>query len=238
MMLIDKALQENNIWVVFQPVVDLITGDIFSYEALVRSSVPAIMDAQTLIDRSVSEKMCGKLGRAIRIMASEGCPEQTLFLNIHPKEFDEGWLVRPDDAIFTHENPVYIEITESLPLSRFQYYSSVLKELRFKGICLAVDDLGSGYSNLKYIADLSPEIVKLDRRMIVGIASNPRLQILLKSTIRLCKDLGAKTVVEGIESPDELAACIEAGADFGQGFFLARPSVPPPALDRSALVVL
>jgi EAL domain-containing protein (putative c-di-GMP-specific phosphodiesterase class I) len=238
MMLIDKALRENTIWVVFQPVVDLVSGDIFSYEALVRSSVPAIQDAQTLIDTAVSEKMCGKLGRALRMMATEGCPEMTLFLNVHPKEFDEGWLVRPDDAIFTHQNPIYIEITESIPLSRFQYYQSVLKELRFKGICLAVDDLGSGYSNLKYIADLSPEIVKLDRRMIVGIASNRRLRILLQSTIRLCADLGARTVVEGIETYEELSVCIDAGANFGQGFFLARPSVPPPKIDRSALIVL
>jgi EAL domain-containing protein (putative c-di-GMP-specific phosphodiesterase class I) len=238
LMLVDKALTENCIWVVFQPVVDLVSGDIFSYEALVRCSVPGLQDAQTLIDRSVSEKMCGRLGRAIRKMASEGCPEQTLFLNIHPTEFDEGWLVRPDDAIFTHSNPIYLEITESIPLSRFQFYRSVLKELRFKGVCLAVDDLGSGYSNLKYIADLSPEIVKLDRRMIIGIATNRRLQILLKSTIRLCADLSAKTVVEGIESYEELAACIDAGADFGQGYFLAKPSTPPPQIERSALIVL
>ena len=114
----------------------------------------------------------------------------------------------------------------------------MLKELRFKGICLAVDDLGSGYSNLKYIADLSPEVVKLDRRMIIGIATNRRLQILLKSTIRLCTDLSARTVVEGIESYEELAACIDAGADFGQGYFLAKPSTPPPEIERSALIVL
>ncbi len=237
-MLINKALREKTIWVVFQPVVNLTTREIFSYEALVRSSDPDLRDAQTLIDRSVTEKVCGKLGRAIRLMASEGCPEKTLFLNIHPKEFDEGWLVRPDDAIFTHNNPIYLEITESIPLSRFQFYKSVLRELRFKGICLAVDDLGSGYSNLKYIADLSPEIVKLDRRMIIGIATNPRLQILLKSTIRLCADLGAKTVVEGIETYEELSMCIDAGADFGQGYYLARPSVPPPSIDQSALIVL
>lgn len=238
MTIIEKALSENNIWVVFQPVVDLHTGDIFSYEALVRSSVPEIQDAQTLIDRSVTEKMCGKLGRALRTMASDQCPDSRLFLNIHPKEFDEGWLVRPDDAIFTHNSPIYIEITESIPLSRFQYYQSVLQELRFKGICLAVDDLGSGYSNLKYIADLSPEIVKLDRRMIIGLPTNRRLQILLRATVRLCADLGARTVVEGIETPDELAAAIDAGAHYGQGYFLAMPSIPPPPLSQPAMVCL
>ena len=88
MTIIEKALADNNIWVVFQPVVDLHSGSIFSYEALVRSSVPDIQDAQTLIDRSVTEKMCGKLGRALRAMASDQCPDTPLFLNIHPKEFD------------------------------------------------------------------------------------------------------------------------------------------------------
>ena len=238
MTLIQQALSQNAIWVVFQPVVNLITGEIFSYEALVRSSFPDLHDAQSLIDRAVAEKMCGRLGRELRIMASEGCPEKALFLNIHPKEFDEGWLVRPDDAIFTHNSPVYLEITESIPLSRFQYYKSVLTELRFKGISLAVDDLGSGYSNLKYIADLSPEIVKLDRRMIIGLPTNQRLQILLRATVRLCSDLGAKTVVEGIETAEELAAAIDAGAHFGQGYFLARPSFPPPRLSQSSLVCI
>jgi EAL domain-containing protein (putative c-di-GMP-specific phosphodiesterase class I) len=238
MMLIEKALAENTIWVVYQPVVDLLTSEIFSYESLVRSSVPGLHDAQTLIDRSVTEKMCGRLGRALRFMASEGCPEKTLFINIHPKEFDEGWLVRPDDAIFTHAYPIYLEITESIPLSRFQYYKGVLKELRFKGVSLAVDDLGSGYSNLKYIADLSPEIVKLDRRMIIGLPTNKRLQILLRATVRLCSDLGAKTVVEGIETADELAAAIDAGAHFGQGYFLARPSFPPPLVSKISIVRL
>jgi EAL domain-containing protein (putative c-di-GMP-specific phosphodiesterase class I) len=238
MTIIQQALNDKNIWVVFQPVVDLATGDIFSYEALVRSSLPDIEDPQTLIDRSVTEKMCGKLGRALRMMASEACPDTRLFLNIHPKEFDEGWLVRPDDAIFTHNGPIYLEITESIPLSRFQYYMGVLKELRFKGICLAVDDLGSGYSNLKYIADLSPEIVKLDRRMIIGLPTNRRLQILLRATVRLCEDLGARTVVEGIETAEELAAAMDAGAHYAQGFFLARPSVPPPSLSNTALVCL
>ncbi len=238
MYLIEKALLEKNIWVVFQPVVDLVSGEIFSYESLVRSSVPDISDPYGLIERSVSEKMCGKLGRALRVMASDSCPNERLFLNIHPREFDEGWLVRPDDAIFSHSNTVYLEITESLPLSKFQYYKSVLQELRFKGMCLAVDDLGSGYSNLKYIADLSPEIVKIDRQMIMGISINRRLQTLLKATIRLCSDLGAQTVVEGIETPDELSAAIDAGAHFGQGFLFAKPSIPAPVLSKAAMVYL
>ena len=238
MTLIQTALADNNIWVEFQPIVDLKTGEIFSYEALVRSSVPAIRDAQTLIDRSVTEKMCGKLGRALRAMASDRCPDRRLFLNIHPTEFDEGWLVRPDDAIFTHDGTIYLEITESIPLDKFQYYQSVLRELRFKGINLAVDDLGSGYSNLMYIADLSPEIVKLDRRMIIGLPTNRRLQILLRATVRLCTDLGARVVVEGIETPDELSAAIDAGAHYAQGYFLARPSFPPPLLTQTAMVYL
>jgi EAL domain-containing protein (putative c-di-GMP-specific phosphodiesterase class I) len=101
-----------------------------------------------------------------------------------------------------------------------------------------VDDLGAGYSNLKYIADLSPEIVKLDRQMIIGLPTNRRLQVLLKATIRLCTELGAKTVVEGIETSDELHAAIDAGAHFAQGYFLARPSCPPPPISRDSMMVI
>src|SRR5690606_11049382 len=104
-------------------------------------------------------------------------------------EFDEGWLVQPTDAIFQHTEPVFLEITESVPLSHFEQCHGALREIRGKGICLAVDDLGAGYSNLKYISDLTPEIVKLDRELIMDVHTQPRQQKLLKSIVRLCVDM-------------------------------------------------
>jgi EAL domain-containing protein (putative c-di-GMP-specific phosphodiesterase class I) len=110
----------------------------------------------------------------------------------------------------------------------------VLRELRHKGAKVAVDDLGAGYSNLKYIADLAPEIVKLDRELIMGLTPNTRKFRLVKSIVELCNQQGARVVGEGIETSDELRAVIETGVHYGQGYLLARPAAQPPSVDLQA----
>lgn len=221
---VQQRLQRDDLRVVFQPVLDLGSANIFAYEALVRAGSGPGPDPASLIGESVRLGCIGALGRVIRRLAVEGCPGHNLFLNVHPSEFNEGWLVRPDDPIFEHPHPVFLEITESVPLSHFALCDSVLREIRGKGVSLAVDDLGAGYSNLKYICDLNPDIVKLDRSLVSNVASEPRLQTLVSSVVRLCEDLGAKVVAEGIETPDELHAIQDSGAHFGQGFLISRPS--------------
>jgi EAL domain-containing protein (putative c-di-GMP-specific phosphodiesterase class I) len=183
-----------------------------------------------LFDEAIEKRCCGALGRVIRELATEGCPDYPLFLNLHPHEFDEGWLVRPDDPIFEHSQAVYLEITESVPLSHFTLCHSVLAELRHKGALLAVDDLGAGFSNLKYIADLAPEVVKLDRDLVTGIDRIQRQHRLVTALVRLCTELGAKVVAEGIETAEEARAVADTGAHYGQGYYYARPDFPPPGL--------
>ena len=224
------VLAQGEVSVVYQPIVTLPDLKIFAYEALVRSTSPHWTTPPRLFEEAIKSRCCGALGRVIRQMAVQHCPGIPLFLNIHPAEFDESWLVQPDDPIFTHDDEIYLEITESVPLTHFAFCHSVLSEIRHKGIRLAVDDLGAGYSNLKYIAELQPDIVKLDRNLIVDLASNERLVLLFSHMVRLCEDLGAKVVAEGIESAAELQGVIRAGVHYAQGYYLARPSFPAPAI--------
>lgn len=209
--------------------------EIFGYEALLRSKSPEFGPPPAILQTALDHDCLGELGRKIRQMAVDACPHHHLFLNLHPSEFDEGWLVRPDDPIFQHERSVYLEITESVPLSHFRLCHTILGEIRSKGMMLAVDDLGAGYSNLKYIADLAPEVVKLDRELIAGLTSQTRLQKLVTSIVRMCQDMGSKVVAEGIETVDELRAILETGAHYGQGYLFARPAFPPPLVDWSKL---
>jgi EAL domain-containing protein (putative c-di-GMP-specific phosphodiesterase class I) len=215
--------------------VTLETNRIFAYEALVRSTSPDYKSPPALFAEAINGDCCGALGRQIREEAITCCPSQPLFLNIHPNEFDEGWLVQPDDPIFGHDHPIYLEITESVPLSHFHYCHSVLSEVRGKGVFLAVDDLGAGYSNLKYIADLKPEIVKLDRGLTTDIHTDRRQRLLVAGLVRLCVDLGAKVVAEGLETADQVQAAFDTGVHYGQGYVLAKPSFPPPAFDENIL---
>jgi EAL domain-containing protein (putative c-di-GMP-specific phosphodiesterase class I) len=227
---IETVLAGNLFHSVFQPLVDLRTRQIFAYESLVRPDTPEFKSPPALLAAAVNAGRVGELGRRLRKQAVEGCPGFPLFLNLHPHEFADRFLVLPDDPIFWHDPGVYLEITESVPLHYFDQCYAVIRELRSKGVHLAVDDLGAGYSNLKYISDLEPDIVKIDRDLIAGMREGTRQFRLVRAIAQLCRDMGAKVVCEGIETAAELDAVIAAGADYGQGYLLARPAAPLPSI--------
>jgi EAL domain-containing protein (putative c-di-GMP-specific phosphodiesterase class I) len=232
---IEDAAQQKMLFVVFQPIVDLRTGRAFAYEALVRSRSKTFPDPPSILSAALEANAMGRIGRVIRELAAEDCADAPLFLNVHPNELDEGWLVRPDDPIFSHEHPIFLEITESVPITHFRFCHGVLREVRARGANLAVDDLGAGYSNLKYIADLNPEVVKIDRELVAGLRGGSRLYKLVAAIVRLCNDMGAAVVCEGIETYDEFASARDAGAQYGQGYYFARPAAPKPTYDWKKL---
>ncbi len=225
-----QVVSAEDLSVVFQPIVSLEDGGVFAYEALVRCRLPRLAGNPALLVEEAANLRCvGRLGRMIREIAIPLCSGIPVFLNVHPQELIEGWLVRPDDPIFAHDHDVYIEITESVPLTHHQLCATVLNEVRSRaGAHLVVDDLGAGYSNLKRILDLEPAIVKLDRELVTGIDRNPRQRQLMSSLVRLCDELHARVVVEGVETLAELTAVQDTGAQFGQGFLMARPGFPLP----------
>lgn len=225
---IHRLIDERLFRIVYQPLVDLCTGSVFAYEALARITLPGVQNIPMIFDDATRLQRVGELGRMLRKQAVKGCDSHPLFLNINPNEFDEGWLVQPDDPVFWHDEGIFMEITESVPITYFEQCHSVLTEVRGKGVQLAVDDLGAGYSNLRYISDLSPEVVKLDRQLVAGLQAGSRLFTLVRHIVAMCHDMGARVVAEGIETAAELDAVLETGADIGQGYFFAYPGLPPP----------
>jgi EAL domain-containing protein (putative c-di-GMP-specific phosphodiesterase class I) len=226
----DGLVKPEDLSAVFQPIVRLDTGELFAYEALVRCRVPHLSPG-ALFERAAAARATGRLGRLIREIAVPLCSSTPLFVNLHPNELEEGWLVRPDDPIFSHDDDIYLEITESVPMTHFDLCVSVLREVCARsGMHLVIDDLGTGYSNLNLIADLEPDVVKLDRALVTGLDRKPRQQKVVSMIVRLCGELGASVVAEGIETADELSAVRDSGATFGQGYLIARPSFPAPSI--------
>ena len=222
-------VQPGDLSVVFQPIIELAGGKVFSYEALVRCSLPEFRAPPKLFDRAVEQRCTGRLGRMIREIGVPLAGGKPLFVNIHPRELAEGWLVRPDDPIFLHDDAIYLEVTESVPLTHFDLCMGVLKEVCTRGgVHLVVDDFGAGYSNIKYIADLEPKVVKIDRQLVVGIEKNRRQRELVTAVVDLCHRLDSKVVAEGVETMDEYLALLDTGADYGQGYLFARPGFPLP----------
>jgi EAL domain-containing protein (putative c-di-GMP-specific phosphodiesterase class I) len=160
------------------------------------------------------------------------CSGKPVFLNAHPTELEERWLVQPDDPMYFHDHDVYLEITESVPMTHFSLCNDVLREIRTRGnVMLVVDDLGAGYSNLSRIADLEPRIVKLDRGLIMGVVKNSRQHRLVTGVVRLCVEMGAEVVAEGVETMDEFNALRDTGIHYVQGYLFARPGFPLPVVE-------
>lgn len=228
---LDLLVSPNDLSVVFQPIVNMADGAPFAHEALVRCAVPAFSNPLDLFDRALQVGCAGRLGRMIREIAVPLSSGRPLFLNVHPQELHESWIIRPDDPIFSHDHVLYVEVTEAMPLTEHRLCMAVLKELRSRcNVELVVDDLGAGYSNLKRILDLEPKIVKLDRELIIDLDRNPRQQKLVAGIVRMCQDLDANVVAEGIETEAEFEALRDIGVTYGQGYLFARPAYPLPAV--------
>jgi EAL domain-containing protein (putative c-di-GMP-specific phosphodiesterase class I) len=224
-----RALRPSDIGVAFQPIVDLSTGKTFAYEALVRCKVDAFRAPLALFAEAEREHFCGRLGRMIRDVSFGSDVPAALFINLHPAELSERWLVRPDDPIGFHEGDVYLEITESAAFDQPELTRRVLKDVCARvDARLVVDDFGAGYSDVFRVLELEPDVVKLDRALISNADTEPRKRDRLNYLVDLCTELGALVVVEGIETAGELRAVREAGAPLAQGYLLAKPGFPPP----------
>lgn len=224
-----RSIPPADMGVAFQPIVDLDTRETFAAEMLARCQREAFKNPAFLFEQAELQGATGRLGRLVREAGFERAPRLPLFVNLHPHELSERWIVRPDDPMCFFEHELYLEITESAALDYYDLCQSALRELCSRlGAKLVVDDFGAGQSNLLRIAELSPAIVKIDRSLVFEAHKHPAKRTIIRHVVNLCADLDAKVVAEGIEERDELLAMIDAGVHFAQGYLLARPGDPMP----------
>ncbi len=166
---------------------------------------------------------------AIRQLYGKLSASQALFINFAP-----GVIYNPDICLQTtfqacrevgaDFSRLVFEITEGEDFPDMRLLKSILERYRQEGARVALDDLGSGRTSLSYLAELSPDIVKLDRALIQGLHRSKPAFRLVRSLIAYAHDLGIQVVAEGIEAVDELIAVREAGVDLAQGYYLGRPA--------------
>ena len=120
---------------------------------------------------------------------------------------------------------IVVELTERSPVADYARLTAALAPLRSAGVRLAIDDVGAGFSSMRHILRLSPELIKLDRSLVAGIDDNPGQKALFAAMLSFASHIGAGLVAEGIETSSELATLAELGVDTGQGYLLGRPSV-------------
>jgi EAL domain-containing protein (putative c-di-GMP-specific phosphodiesterase class I) len=232
-------INNNDLQVHLQPIVHAhdVTS-IYAYECLLRgvSSDGNLVSPKMMFDIADSAKLTYQLDRAARLAAIRTVVDQTItsnvFINFNPTSvYDPHTCLRTTFAAIenAHINPqqIVFEVTESEYISDVQHLLNIVTHYRREGFRVALDDLGAGYGSLGLLAQLKPDIVKLDRRLISNIDQDEFQQGILQSLLQMAQKLGIETVAEGIERPEERDWLIEQGATYLQGYLFGRPQERP-----------
>lgn len=219
---------------VFQPIVDLSTDDIFAFEALARVKVWPYRPPDVWFHEAHEHELGIELELLAITRALAQIPKlpagALLTVNAGPEVvMSDGFI---DALPAAPSRGIILELTEH---TRFENYPSLidrLKDLRKRGVGLAIDDTGSGYSSLSHILKLAPDHIKLDRDLVTGIDLDPVRRVLAASLVMFAKDTGARIIAEGVETGHELTVLRDLGVDYAQGYFLGAPAPLDVAANR------
>lgn len=236
------AIQNEVITAWFQPQIDLKSGAVVSFEALVRwfhprfgfVSPPEIINAAQATN--LSQALTGLIARNVCALLKElpnhDFSAATVALNISPREFAIYNVAKMlDDVTAAHgisRQRIEVEITEEAILDP-DIAGEQLRQMEISGYKLALDDFGIGYSSLAYLISLNIGRLKIDRSIITNISESSVNQALVAAMVGFGRALDVEIVVEGVETADEVKALTAMGCDIAQGFYYARP-MPAKAL--------
>ena len=213
----------------FQPIVNAKTRQIFGYEALVRGlnneSAFSIISKVNDDNRYQFDQLCRK--KAIRLAAKLGL-KSLLSINFLPKSIykPEVCIRATIEAAKEYHFPlnrIMFEFSETEHLNDPLFVRDIIEHYNYRGFLTAFDDFGSGYSGLNLLAQLQPNIVKLDMELIRNVDSNKRKQAIITNCLNLFKDLNLTPLAEGIETMNEMVWLQDAGIELMQGFLFNKP---------------
>jgi EAL domain-containing protein (putative c-di-GMP-specific phosphodiesterase class I) len=218
----------------FQPVVDLVEHRIDAHEALVRGpggeGAGSILAQVTTDSLYAFDQACRV--KAIELAAKLGLADQDpkcrLNINFLPNAvYEPRACIRLTlDAASRYGFPLSrltFELTEGEQVSDMRHTQNIIQEYRRRGFQIALDDFSTGYSGLARLADLRPDIIKLDRALVQDCDRDRVRLAIIASLVRLGAEVGIKVVAEGMERREEVEALRETGLRFMQGFYFARP---------------
>ena len=236
--------------VVFQPIVDLASGELHEHECLFRPNMPmlpqsisSIVQAAIDTDRSIEldlfliSKILERAGELDQRRRADGVPAMRLAVNVTPASLLDPRFEAVAFAAMVREagldpRKVTLECTEQQAVADVVRLQRAVKALRRVGFGFAVDDAGAGYASFSLVAALRPTVIKIDRDIVAGIARDDAKQALVEAFVSFGRRIGARLLAEGIERRSDLAMVTALGVDLGQGYLLGRPATEP-ALPRS-----
>lgn len=228
------ATLKTAITMAFQPIVDIATGSVFAYEALVRGA-----DGRSAgeVLAGVEAYMIYKFDQACRVKAIElagalFAPEDDtkLSINFMPNAvYEPNACIRASLAaarrVGFDPGRLMFEFTEDEKMVDVGHVRHIIESYQARGFTTAIDDFGAGYAGLGLLTDLRPDMLKLDMALIRGINDSAARRTIVASVVKMAEDLGISCIAEGIETAAELKTLREIGLRFCQGYLLARPQI-------------
>ncbi len=229
--LVNEILDQNNFRYEFQPIVDARTGEIYGYEALMRTGEEDSVPPYVILKYAVKCQRLYDVERATfgNVLATvagkqELFGDKKVFINSIPGYQLDGTdyeKLRRDYAEVFQQ--MVVEVIEQSELND-RDLDTLLERSQEAGFDIAIDDYGTGYSNTSSLLRYLPNCLKIDRLLITNIQEEPKKQHFVKSIIEFAHDNGFLVLAEGVETAGELRAVIHMGVDLIQGFYTAKPS--------------
>jgi diguanylate cyclase (GGDEF)-like protein len=227
-----KAMSENSLRLVYQPIIVPDSGKPYGYEALLRWSDNELGDVPPAIFVPIAEQ-CGlakQLGEWVISNALAECAtwaEGMISINVSPHHFQSRNLVqfitaRTAERGVRHDR-IQFEITETAMFTNPAHAAEVIRELRSSGIRIALDDFGTGYSSLVNLRDFEIDCIKIDKSFVDTLGEERQASAIITSVTAMARMLGVNVVAEGVESASQVQALRALGCSLMQGYYYSVP---------------
>lgn len=233
------AIAQDQIFLHYQPKVNIGTGKLIGVEALARWVHPerGVVSPAEFIPVAEDSGLIIPLGRKVIELALQQSKQwadhnkcRKIAINIAPSQFEaDGFLVDTLGLLDIYNVPsksIELEITESMAMTKFGETQKQLELLREAGISIGIDDFGTGFSNLSQLSRLPFDTLKIDQSLIADIGVEPKNEAIITAVIKMAGALGFDTVAEGIETEQQYRFLEQVECDTIQGYFLGKPMLP------------
>lgn len=236
-----KALIEHEFLLHYQPLVDPLTGTLMGAEALLRwQHGDELKLPGSFIGLAESSDLILALGRwvielalrQIRAWREAGLNPPRISVNVSERQIIAGQLAEEIETLLRRyalePDVLQIEVIERVLLHDPDQALCELERIRALGVSIALDDFGTGYSSLSYLTRFPVDCLKIDRSFVSELANEPRQRAIVRAILSMARNLGIRTVAEGVEEAAQLHLLTAEGCDLVQGYLFSHP-LPPPA---------
>ena len=223
---ITAVLRNGAVQPVFQPIIQISTGNVVAYEALARftgADTATVFSDATRTGRGLELEALA--ARAALAAARQRPLDVTVGINLSPKALTTPSVL--DSLLQYRGGRIGVELTEHAPVEDYGPLIDARQQLRDAGITLSIDDAGSGYASMRHVLRLQPDVIKLDASIVSDVHLDPAKQALTLAMQTFTNEIGAILVAEGIETVAERETLTARGIDFGQGWLWGRPTPFP-----------